>query len=143
MQPRAEGHARIERQHDGITGIGVGPRGPHEERADPNGFERRLPGLEPRLLLDLADREVADRPEAEGLEVAERIADAAHADARDAVVDQIRLHDMERTGLQRLLDRDAVVADATEDLAHRLDRLNVGRDRDLEPPNGLGVRCAR
>ncbi|HEX6062340.1 MAG TPA: hypothetical protein VF001_09755 [Candidatus Limnocylindria bacterium] len=50
---------------------------------------------------------------------------------------------MERTGLERLLDRDAVVADPTEDLAQRFDGLRVGRDRDLEPADGLGVRCAR
>jgi hypothetical protein len=55
---------------------------------------------------------------------------------------EIRLHDMERAWLERLFDRDAVVADPSEDLAHRLDGLRVGRDRDLEPANGLGVSSA-
>jgi len=54
-------------------------------------------------------------------------------------VHEIRLHDVERAGLERLFDGDAVVADASEDLAHRLDRLRVRRDRDLEPTNGLRI----
>jgi hypothetical protein len=46
---------------------------------------------------------------------------------------------MERAALERLFDRDAVVADAPEDLADRLDRLRVRRDGDLEPADGLSV----
>ena len=71
--------------------------------------------------------------------MAERVAHAAHADARDPVVDEVRLHDVQSGGLERLLDGDAVVADATEDLAHRFDRLRVRRDRDLEPADDVGV----
>ena len=61
------------------------------------------------------------------------------ADARDPIVHEIRLHEVKRPGLKRLLDRDAVVADAPEDLAHRFDRLAMRRDRDLEPADGLGL----
>src|SRR5207245_2250275 len=114
-------------------------RRPHEERPDADGLERRLPRLEPRLLLDLSDGEIADRPEAERLEMAERVAHTPHADARDLVVHEIRLHDGRRRGIERLFDGDAVVAHATEDLAHRFDRLAMRRDRDLEPADGLGI----
>ena len=86
-----------------------------------------------------AGAHVADRAEAERLEVAERVTHPAHADAGDVIVHEIRLHDMERAWLERLFDRDAVVADAPEDLAHRFDRLRMRRDRDLEPADDVGV----
>jgi hypothetical protein len=47
---------------------------------------------------------------------------------------------MQPCGLERLLDGDAVVADAPKDLADRLDRLRVRRDRDLEPADLGRVR---
>jgi hypothetical protein len=55
------------------------------------------------------------------------------------VVDEVCLHDMQRGGLERLFHRDAVVANASEDLAHRFDRLRVRRDRDLEPADRFGL----
>jgi len=142
MQAGPEGHAGIERQHDGLARIGVGPCRPHEERADADRLERRLPGLEPLLIGDLADLQLADRTEAERLQVPERVADASHADAGDLVVHEVRLHDRERRAVERLLDGHAVVAHAPEDLAHGVDRLRVGRDRDLEPADLRRVRSA-
>ena len=139
MEAGPERHARVERQHDGVAGVDLRPGRSHEERADADGLERGLPCLEPGLLLDLTDAEVADRAEAEGLKVAEGITDPTDADARDPVVDEVRLHHRGRQRVERLFDRDAVVADAPEDLAHRFDRLAMRRDRDLEPADGLGV----
>src|SRR5438552_10391852 len=133
MEAGPERHARVERQHDGVAGIGVGPRRADEERTDADGLERGLPCLEPGLLLDLTDGEIADRPEAERLKVAERVADPTDADARDPVVDEVRLHHRGRQRIEWLFDRDAVVADAPEGLAHRFDRLPMPPDRHPAP----------
>src|SRR5260221_9862538 len=143
MEAGAEGNAWVERQHDRVARVDVGPGRAHQERSDADRLERRLPGLEPVLVLDLLDQQVADRTEPERLQMAERVAHAAHTDARDVVVDEVGLHEVQRVSLERLLDGDAVVADPAEDLAHRFDRFSVRGYRDLEPADGLGLRWTR
>jgi len=74
MEPGAEGRPRIERDRDRVGGARVGPGGTDEESADAHRGDRRLPRLEPVLILDGADRKLSDRTEAERLKVTERIA---------------------------------------------------------------------
>src|SRR2546428_714839 len=66
--------ATSEPDGDRISCARVGPCGTHEESPDPHGGDRRLPGVEPVLVVNGPHRELADRPEAERLQVAERIA---------------------------------------------------------------------
>ena len=115
--------------------------------------EVRLPGLGPVGLVDDARPELADRPQPERLEVAERLGDLGdgalggggiagrqvgpdrrrpgRVDARaEALVDEV----------EGRLDGRAAGRDPAEDLADGLDRLDVGLDRELEP--GAGPRSA-
>ena len=106
-----------------------------EETADPHGHDRRLPGLEPVLVIDGADGELPDRPEPERLEVAERVARVRYLGERVTVLDEIRLHGVIRSAarIDGQVDGDTVVAEAAQDLAHGFDRLGMRRDGDLEP----------
>jgi len=106
-----------------------------EETADPHGRDRRLPGLEPVLVIDSANGELPDRPEPERLEVAERVARVRYLGERVTVLDEIRLHGVIRSAarLDGQIDGDTVVAEAAQDLAHGFDRLGMRRDGDLEP----------
>ena len=71
MQPRAEGHARIERQdHIPRSRMMSPPRGPDDEvLTDTQHREVLLPGGRPILLVDRLDGELADGPQPEGLEM--------------------------------------------------------------------------
>src|SRR6185503_941338 len=136
MQARAERHARIEHDLDHAVRVArLGPRRAHEETADAQRRELRLPRLEPVLLFDLLRGELADRPEPERLEVAERIANVVHLRDDLAVVEEVRLHGVIESAarLDRKVDGDALMTDPREDLAHGLDGLSVGGDGDLEP----------
>ena len=96
MKAGAERHARIERDGDRPGHARVRPRRSHEEPADLNGRDGRLPGLEPILVLDLADRELADWSEAEGLEMPKRVTRVRDLREGVRVVDEIRLDDVIR-----------------------------------------------
>ena len=73
------------------------------------------------------------------MEEAERVTYPSHADASHPIVDEVRLHDVRGVGPERLLDRDAVVADPGQDLADRFDCFGVRRYGDLEPADGFGI----
>ena len=97
--------------------------------------DRGFPRFEPVLIVDGADRELANRSEAEGLQMAERVARVGDFRERVDVLDEIRLDEVIGAAARRdrKLDRDPVVAVATQDLAHRFDRLRMGGNGDLEP----------
>jgi hypothetical protein len=136
MQPRAERHARIEHDLDRAIRAGrLRPRRTHDEAADAQRGELRLPRLEPVLFLDLLRRKLADRPEPECLEMAKRVPDVIHLRDDLAVVEEVRLHGVVEPAarLDRQIHRDALMPDARQDLAHGLDGLGVDRDRDLKP----------
>jgi hypothetical protein len=65
--------------------------------------------------------------------VAERVANVVHLRHDLAVVEQVRLHGVVEAParLDRQIDRDALMTDAREDLAHGLDGLSVCGDREL------------
>ena len=144
METGAKRHPRIQRDGDRAFLLRVGPRRPDEEPADMDRRDRRLPCLEPVLVVDRADRELTDRSEAERLQVAKRV--AGIGDLRDGIhiLDEIRLHGVigAPTRRDRNLHRDAVVPVATQDLADRLDRLRVGGNGDLEPADTRARRAS-
>ena len=148
MQAGPEGHARVEGEDDVVGLAAVTPPGrPDDEPpADPHDREVRLPGLGPVGLVDDPRPELADRPQAERLEVTERLGGLGDGPLRGRPV--ARRHvgpDDRRPGrvdaraetlvdeLERRLDARAAGRDPAEDLADRLDRLDVGLDRELEP----------
>jgi hypothetical protein len=73
MQPGAEGHPRVERDHDIIGSASVAAPCRPDERptADADHREVALPGLCPVCLVDDADLQFADRAQLERLEMAE------------------------------------------------------------------------
>ena len=75
VEPGPERHPRVEREDDVVGLAAVPPPGrpDHEPPADAQHREVRLPGLGPVGLVDDARRQLADRPQAERLEVAERL----------------------------------------------------------------------
>ena len=153
MEPGPERHARIQREDD-VAGLAVmAPPGRPDDQPLPDAQDREvgLPGFGPVGLVDDPDPELADRAQAERLEVAERLGHLGRGtvggravaggqvgtdDGRpgrvepgaEALVDQ----------LERGLDRRPAGSRPAEDLADRLDRLDVGLDRELEPGAGAG-----
>ena len=105
VETRAEGHARVQRQ-DHVAGLlaVAAPGGPDDHPLpDPQNWEVALPGLGPVFLADQARLQLADRPQAEGLEMAQRRARVADRglDARRVAAGQVgpddgwlgRIHD--------------------------------------------------
>jgi len=135
MEPGAECHPGVEHERDRAIVARVRPGWTDEERADANRRERFLPGLEPIRVFDLTHRELADRPEAESLEMSERVAHIGDLREGLRILDEIRLHGVIGAArrVEGQLDGDAVVTETAQDLADRFDSLGVGGDRDLEP----------
>ena len=77
VEPGPEGHARVEREDDvvGLAPMAAPRRTDHEPPADAQDREVRLPGLGPVLLVDDPGPQLADGPQPERLEVAERFGD--------------------------------------------------------------------
>ena len=159
MEPGPERHPRIEREDDIVGGASMAaPRRPDDQSpADAHDREVRLPGVGPVGLLDDPRPELPDRAEPERLEMAERLGDLGHrAIGRDPVARrQIGAHGG-RPGriqpsaetlvheLERGLDRCPAGRHPAEDLADRLDRFDVGVDRQLEPgPRTAGAGLAQ
>ena len=154
MEPGPERHPRIEREDDIVGRASMAaPRRPDDQSpADAHDREVRLPGVGPVGLLDDPRPELPDRPQSERLQMAERLGDLGHrAIGRGPVARrQVGAHGG-RPGriqpgaetlvheLERGLDRCPARRHPAEDLADRLDRLDVGVDRQLEP----GPRTAR
>ena len=118
--------------------------------ADPKHREVGLPGFGPIGLVDEPRSEIADRPEPERLEMAERLGHARDGpiEAGPIARGQVGPDDGRATRvdprpealvdeLEGGLDRDAPRRDATEDLADGLDGFDVRVDRELQP----GGRC--
>ena len=84
VEPGPEGHARVEREDHVARLAVVAPprRADHDPAADPQHREVRLPRVRPIGLLHDACVEVADRPQPEGLEVAEVALRSGHRGAR-------------------------------------------------------------
>src|SRR3989442_9008918 len=143
METGAERHARVERDGDGMGRARIRPGRAHEESADADRRDCRLPSLEPVLVLDFANGELADGSQTEGLEVPERIACVGDLRGGIYVLDEVRLHRVISAATRRdgNVDGDAVVTVATQDLAHRFDRLRVGGNGDLEPARSRRARC--
>ena len=106
-----------------------------QERADAHRRERRLPCLEPILVVDGPHRELADGTESERLEMAKRVARVRDSREGVTVLNEVRLHGVigAAARLGGDLDGDAVVTETAQDLAHRLHRLRVRGNGDLEP----------
>jgi hypothetical protein len=96
--------------------------------------------------VDNPRRQLADGPEPEGLEVAQRFGRLGHGPVRGRAVAsrQVGAHDGRaarvHAGTEALVDEvegrlhgRAARGDPAEDLAHRLDGLDVRLHRDLEP----------
>src|SRR5512143_757961 len=141
METGAEGHAGIEHDGDRIAARHLDPRRSYEEPSYPKRRELGLPRLEPVFLLDLARDELADRTETEGLQVPERVLRVVHLGDAFGIHRHVRLHDVIRAAarLDGKLDRDALMTDAREDLAHRFHRFRVRGHRDLEPAELWGA----
>jgi hypothetical protein len=143
VETGAERHPRIEGDGDRAFLLRVGPGRTDEEPTDVDRRDRRLPRLEPILVVDRADGEFPDRTEPERLQVAERVARVGDLREGIDVLDEVRLHEVIGAAARRdrKLDRDPVVAVATQDLAHRFDRLRVGGNGDLEPARSCRASC--
>ena len=148
MEPRSEGHPRVQRQdHVACLWSVAPPRGP-DDQPPPNSENREvaLPRLGPILLTHQSRLEIADRSEAKRLQVAKgrsRLGDRS-VDSRRIQAGEVSPHDGR---LSRVDDRaQALVAQpeagldagstrgkASQDLADRFDGLDVGGDRKLDP----------
>ena len=105
-----------------------------------------LPGVGPVFLVDDPRLELADRSQAERLEVTERAARRRHGvlGGHPVASGHVRPDDGRPADIylgaetlvdedERRLDRGPTRCNPGQDLAHRFDRLVVGRDRQLEP----------
>ena len=135
MQTGSERHPRIEGDGDRAFLRCVGPRRTDEEPADVDRRDRRLPRLEPILVIDRADSELADRSESERLQMAECVASIGDLRGGVGVFDEVCLDRVIGSAArrERKLDRDPVVTVAAQDLADRFDRLRVRGNTDLKP----------
>ena len=81
MEPRPERHPGIEVDHDLVAGSAVAPPARLDDEPAPEvqDVEVLLPRLGPVGLVDDAGPQLADRPQAERLEVAERLSTVAVA----------------------------------------------------------------
>jgi hypothetical protein len=70
-----EGHPRVERQDDIVRAAAMASPGRPDDdpAADAQDREMGLPGVGPILFMDQSGLEIADRPQAERLEMAERL----------------------------------------------------------------------
>jgi len=113
---------------------------------DPQHREVRLPRIGPVRLVDQAGPDLADRAQTERLEMAERLGGLGHPALRGSRITRGQVGPDRRrprwvdTSTEALVDelegglhRDPARSDAPEDLADRLDRLDVRLDRDLQP----------
>ena len=148
VQAGPERHPRVEGEDDVVRPRSVpAPGRPDDDPpTDAQHREVRLPGVGPVRLVDDARPELADRPQPERLEMAERLGhlrdgpSAAAAVARGHVgADDRRPRRVDPRPeplldeVERRLHGRAAGRDPAEDLADRLDRLEVGLDRELEP----------
>ncbi len=80
VQPGPERHPRVEGQDDVVGRAPVAPPGRSDDQppADAHDREVGLPGVGPVGLLDDPRPELADRPQPERLEMAERLGDLGH-----------------------------------------------------------------
>ena len=148
MEAGPERHPRVEREDDIVGRAAVAPPGRADDQpaADPHDREVRLPGVGPVGLLDDPRAQLADRTQPERLEMTERL---GHLGSRPfgggpVASREIGTHDRRPARiepraetlvdqLERRLDRRPAGRRATEDLADRLDRLDVRLDRQLQP----------
>jgi hypothetical protein len=81
MQAGPEGHPRIEREDDVAGHVAMAPPGRPDDQTTPDAQDRevRLPGFGPVGLVNEPDPQLTDRPQAECLEVAERLGPSATA----------------------------------------------------------------
>ena len=153
MQPGPERHARVEREDDVVGRPAVAPPGRPDDQppADAHDREVRLPGIRPVGFLDDPGPQLADRAQPERLEVAERLGHLGRGSLRGRPVARREVGPDDRRParveprsetlvdqLERRLDRRPAGRRPTEDLADRLDRLDVRLDRQLQP----GARAA-
>ena len=156
-RPGPEGHAGVEIEDDVVGPGRMLPPGrlDHDPAADPHHREVGLPRLGPVRLVDDPGPQVADRAQAERLEVAERLARLGRGPlgggkvARRDVGPDGRRPGRVDPGAEALLDElegglDARAAgrDPAEDLGHRLDGLDVGLDGELQPRAGRAAGWA-
>ena len=153
MEPGPERHPRIEREDDVAGLAAMAPPGRPDDQTSPDAQDRevRLPGFGPVGLVDDPDPQLADRTQAERLEVAERLGHVGRGavGGRSVASRQVGADDG-RPGrvepgaqalvdqLERGLDRGPAGRRPAEDLADRLDRFDVGLDRELQPGAGAG-----
>ncbi len=151
VQAGPERHPRVEGEDD-VVRLAVVPapgRPDDQPAADAQHREIGLPGGGPVLLVDDPGAQLADRPQPERLEVAERFGhlgdgglgrgrvarghvSADHGRPRDVDAGAEPLVDE----IERGFDRRPAARDPAEDLADRFDRLEVHLDRELEPRAG-------
>ena len=158
VQAGPERHPRIEGEDDVVRSPAMAPprRPDHEPAADAEHREVGLPGLGPVGLVDDSGRELADRSEAERLEVAERLgrlrgssASPRHVAGRQVGPDDGRPGRVDPGAepfvdqLEGGLDARSGRRPAAEDLGDGLDRLEVGGHGKLEPgADAVAARAA-
>ena len=153
VEPGPEGHARVEGEDDVVGLASMPPPGRTDDEAPTDAHHRevRLPGLGPVLLVHDPGPQLADGPQPERLEVAERFGGRRRGglgrgrvarghvpadDGRSARIDPRSEPFVDQ--VERGLHGRAAARHPAEDLADRLDRFDVRLDRELEPCPGLG-----
>ncbi len=159
MQPGPERHPGIEREHDVAGRAAMTPprRSDDEPPPDPHHREVGLPGVRPVGFQDDPRPQLPDRSQPERLEVAECHGDLGHGPVRGGPVArrQVRPDDGGPARIQARAQslihqlesrfhRGPARRRPAEDLADRLDRLDVRVDRELEPgPPAVGDDLAQ
>ena len=148
MESGPERHPGIECQDDIARSSPVASpgRADDETSSDPHHREVRLPGVSPVGLLDQPGPELPDRAQPERLEVAERLRHLGDRSSRDGPVARRHIGPDDgrpsrvQPGAEALIDQlegrlhgGPAGRRPTEDLADRLDRLDIGFDRKLQP----------